>query len=278
VTERQREHQRSFYDHHYPRRAAAVREALAHPLFRSFHDRLARRLLELGAPGTDSGGPPLRVLEAGCGEGLLGSALQRVAVQRELPLAYTGTDISEAALELARESLSGDLVVGDATVVMARLPSASRDMVVAKNLLHHLKHPGELLRQASRVVGPAGRVMILEPRLGCPHVWVFNVAAFRRERYYFMGAGRNHAALRDAGLGLVHEERFSSLPYELAFVIRPSWFRRLFSTSDPRAIERVSRLDERLTETLPWLATYALWVAAPAGSGAAEPARGTNSV
>ena len=279
MTERQRDYQQTFYDRHYPKRAAAVREALDHPIFRSFHDRLAHRLFEVGVPNRDGDNRPLRVLEAGCGEGLLGSALQRAARQRGLPLAYTGTDLSEAALELAGESLSGALVVGDATEVMEQMPAASQDMVVAKNLLHHLQRPAEFLRQAARVVGPDGRVMILEPRLGCPHVWVFNVAAFRRERYYFLGARRNRAAVRDAGLRLVVDERFSLLPYELAFVIRPGWFRRLFSTSDPRAIGRVSRLDERLTQALPWLATYVLWAAAPAGEGdAAERASGTNSV
>jgi SAM-dependent methyltransferase len=263
VIEDQRDFQQTYYDRHYPKRVAAVRDQLAHPLFRSFYDRLAGRILDLAGPGHDAG--PVRVFEAGCGEGFLGSAVRRQADSRGLELAYSGADLSEAALDLARPTLGDDLTVGDATEVAAALPDASRDLVIVKNLLHHLDDPAALLREAARVVRPNGRVAIVEARLGCPQFWVFTFLAPRRERYFFKGARRNRHAVEAAGMRLVAEDRFSILPYELAFHIRYGVFRRLLGTDRPATIERVSALDDRLASALPWVTSYVVWVAAPDG-------------
>ena len=126
----------------------------------------------------------------------------------------------------------------------------------------------------ARVVAPGGRVVVVEPLLGCPHIWVFNVLAFRRERHYFSGQRRNLAAFREAGLSVVGGERFSWLPWELAFYIRPSLFRRLFSTGNPRTIRRVAAVDDWLTERLPWMAAYMIWVASPTGGDVHEDRHG----
>ena len=257
----QREYQQRYYDRHYETRAVVAREQLAHPLFRSFHDRMASRILDRleGPYGPDR---PLRVFEPGCGEGFLGSAVCRVAAERGWPVVYSGTDLSEAALELARPALGDDLVVGDATEVTASLPSDSRDLVIVKNLLHHLDEPAGLLREASRVVGADGRVAIVEARLGGPQFWVFILTAPKRERYFFKGARRNLQAVRAAGLELVHRERFSWLPYELAFHIRFRVFRRLLCTDRARTIDRISRLDDGLARVFFPVANYVIWVAA----------------
>jgi SAM-dependent methyltransferase len=278
VTEDHLEFQRTFYDRHFAKREAAVREQLAHPLFRSFNDRVAAQVLDLGLPASSTAGAPsgpkrtVRVFEPGCGDGLLGSALERAAQARGLELAYTGSDLSSAALELAGTVVSGDFRVGDGTDVADALPPASQDIVVAKNLLHHLDDPAGFLRAAARALVPGGRVIAFEPLLGCPQFLLFNVLAARREQHYFKGQRRNREAFRRAGFGSAEFRRFSWLPYELAFVIRPSLFRRLFSTANPATIRRVSDLDDRLTAKVPWLACYAVWVATPDGAGAS----GTN--
>jgi len=262
VIEDQREFQQTYYDRHYPKRVAAVRDQLKHPLFRSFYDRLAARLLDAIAdlPLGEAG---LRIFEVGCGEGFFGSAIKRTAEPRGLAIAYSGADLSQAALELAKPTLGDDLTVGDATEVMAGLPAASRDLVIVKNLLHHLDDPASLLREAARVVGPDGRVAVIEARLGCPQFWVFSGLAPRRERYFFYGARRNRAALKAAGFEMVHQQRYSVLPYELLFHIRFGIFRNLLSTDDPAFIRRVSDVDDRLTSTVPWITSYVIWIARP---------------
>ncbi len=85
----------------------------------------------------------------------------------------------------------------------------------------------------------------------------------KREKFYFYGTRRNRAAVAKAKLKLVHQERFSFLPYELFLQPRPNIMRRIFSTSDPAALERYRKLDDGLAKALPFWASYWVWVAAP---------------
>jgi SAM-dependent methyltransferase len=254
--------QRQAYENHFPKRAGVVRDQLAHPLFRSFNDRVAGLVLDAGARASVPDGP-LRVFEPGCGEALLGASIERVAAERGIDMAYTGADLSPAALDLARAAVQGDLRAGDAGEVAAGLPAGSQHVVVAKNLLHHLPDPTAFLREVSRILAPGGTVIAFEPRLGCPQFLLFNVLEFRRERHYFEGQRRNAAAFRDAGYRVLSCDLFSWLPYELLFVIRLDWFRRVFSTSDERRIARWSATDDRLAKALPWFACYAVWLGTP---------------
>jgi SAM-dependent methyltransferase len=260
--------QRAFYDRHFGKRDAAVRQQLAHPLFRSFNDRTARLAFDMGLAAAHARRPrePVRVLEVGCGEGLVADGIHRTADALGVDLAYTGLDVSASAVELARTHVEGTLLVGDGNAVLAAMEAASHDIVIGKNLLHHLDDPAAFLREAGRVVGVGGRIVIFEPNLGCPQFLLFNALAFRRERHYFKGRRRNVEAFADAGLEIVRTEQFSWLPYELAFVIRYDWFRRLFSTDKPSTIAAVSRADERLAQWLPFLACYTVWSATPTTS------------
>jgi len=246
-------YQRAAYDDHYPKMAAAVREQLAHPLLCSFYDRLAGLILDGLAPGGR------RLLEAGCGEGLLASAVRRVAAARTIDVAYTGTDLSAAGIELARSVVDGTFVEGDAVEVVAAMDAGSQDLIWAKNLLHHLEDPAEFLRQALRVVGPGGRVVVVEPRMWCPVHWV-NLMWFRQERFLFRGYRRNAAAFAAAGCEVVSATEFGWLPYELALATRFRTPRRLLSMPPGRSLDRISAADTGLTARLPDLALYVVTV------------------
>lgn len=263
MIEDQRAFQQDYYDRHYGPRTQVVLDQLAHPLWRSFHDRLAERILGNIPAGERDRPEPVRVFECGCGEGFLGSALLREASKRGLTVDYRGTDLAAAAMDLARPALGDDLIPGDAIEVAATQAPASRDLVLMKNLLHHLDDPAALLREAARVVGPGGRVAVVEARLGCPQFWVFSGLAPRRERYFFKGAKRNEDAMRVAGLRIVHREIYSWLPYELFLHIRFGIFRRLLSTDDRRTIGKISAVDDKLARALPWLSSYNVYVLAP---------------
>ena len=265
------EYQRAAYDDHYPKMAEAVRDQLAHPLLSSFYDRLARLILDALPAVPPDGGPvagaarPVRVLEAGCGEGLVGSAVHRVALARNVDVAYTGTDLSAAGVDLARSVVKGDFVHGDAVAVVAACPPASLDLIWAKNLLHHLEDPAAFLRAALRAVGPHGRVVVVEPRMWCPVHWV-NLMWFRQERFLFRGYRRTTAALAASGGRIVSTREFGWLPYELALATRFRTPRRLLSMGPGPALERISGLDDRLTARLPDLALYMVTVVAGPGS------------
>lgn len=249
------EYQRAAYDDHYPKMAAAVREELAHPLLCSFYDRLAAVILD----GLPAGGH--RLLEAGCGEGLLASAVRRVAAARGLDVAYTGTDLSEAGVELARSVVDGQFVHGDAIEILTSMEAGSQDLVWAKNLLHHLEDPAAFLREAMRVVGSEGRVVVVEPRMWCPVHWV-NLMWFRQERFLFRGYRRNAAAFAAAGARVVSTTEFGWLPYELALATRFRTPRRLLAMGPGPALDRISAVDDRLTARLPDLALYMVTVVA----------------
>jgi SAM-dependent methyltransferase len=251
-------YQRAAYDDHYPKMAGAVREQLAHPLLSSFYDRLAGLVLDAlpaSAPAR------CRLLEAGCGEGLLASAVCRVAGSRGIDVAYTGIDLSAAGIELARTVVDGTFVHGDAVDVVAGAAPASQDLVFAKNLHHHLDDPAEFLRQAMRVAGPEGRVVVVEPRMWCPVHWV-NLMWFRQERFLFSGYRRNAAAFHAAGCRILRTTEFGWLPYELLLATRFRMPRRLLSMGDGAALARVTSLDDRLTSRLPDLALYMVTVVA----------------
>lgn len=250
-------YQRAAYDDHYPKMAAAVREQLAHPLLGSFYDRLAGLILD-GLPSIDAPGPR-RLLEAGCGEGLLASAVQRVAGVRGVDVAYTGTDLSAAGIELAGSVVTGTYVEGDAIEVLAAMEPGGLDLVWAKNLLHHLEDPARFLREARRVVGPEGRVVIVEPRMWCPVHWV-NLMWFRQERYQFRGYRRTARAFAAAGGPILRTTEFGWLPYELVLATRFRTPRRLFSMGPGPAIERITAIDDGLTGRLPDLALYMVTV------------------
>ena len=256
--------QRDFYDKHFAKRAAAVEEQLKHPLLRSFNDRVATHIYDRGGVDAHTDGRgQVRLLEVGVGDGLLAVSLRSVADAKGLDLVYTGLDLSEASMELARPHVKGDLLAGDATELVTGMADNSQDIIVAKNLLHHLDDPATFLRECGRVVGPAGRVLIFEPNLTCPQFLLFCVLAPRRERYYFKGRQRNIKALAAAGLRVERMEQFGWLPYELAFVIRYPIFRRLLSTDRPATLDRTTRVDEKLARTVPFLASYCVWSAAP---------------
>ena len=249
-------YQRAVYDDHYPKMAAAVREQVAHPVLCSFYDRLGGLVLD-ALPERDSH----RVVEAGCGEGLLASAVLRVARSRGIDLAYTGVDLSAAGIDLARTAVKGDFLHGDATEVLSGMEAGSQDLIWAKNLLHHLDDPARFLRQAMRVVGPEGRVVVVEPRMWCPVHWV-NLMWFRQERFLFCGYRRNLAAF--AGCRILWTAEFGWLPYELALATRFRTIRRLLTVPAGPRLDRISALDDRLTSRLPDLALYMVTVLAGA--------------
>jgi ubiquinone/menaquinone biosynthesis C-methylase UbiE len=256
-----RQLQQEFYDAHFARRAEITRAQLAHPLLSDFYDRLADRIYDRAPAAEAEGGMPrhVKLVEFGCGEGLLAAALHRRAAARGWTLEYTGADLSSAGLEYARTVVTGELLVGDAAEVAAGLPGSSADLVVMKNLLHHIERPKDLLSQVRRVIGAHGRAVVIEASLRCPHFLPFNLLAPVREKFFFAGRRRNLKAIRDAGLKVVDHEGYSLLPFELLLVSRFDWFRRLFGTRRPGIIGRIAALDETLARRMRWLASYNVW-------------------
>ena len=99
--------------------------------------------------------PPGRVLEVGCGSGLLLQRLQDLGWWAE------GQDVDPSA-----GSFSGDgIVVHIGELNTLDLPSGSYDAIVMNHVIEHVHTPVELLRECYRLVKPGGILVITTPNI-----------------------------------------------------------------------------------------------------------------
>ena len=100
----------------------------------------------------------LRVLEIGCGLGTDGARFARAGAL------YTGVDLTEAAVGLARrrfelEGLPGEFRVADAEAL--EFEDESFDLVYSHGVLHHTPDARAAVREIRRVLSPAGRAVVM---------------------------------------------------------------------------------------------------------------------
>lgn len=136
---------------------------------RAFFDSMAGRLGHDYVPGKSWKGltaaflrllPPMAIADLGAGDGSSALLLSRSAVR------VIAVDSSERMLEVGREQAerSGiknvEFRLGD----MERVPidDASVDLAFFSQSLHHAPHPERAVREAWRILRPAGRILILD--------------------------------------------------------------------------------------------------------------------
>jgi len=100
----------------------------------------------------------LRVLEVGCGLGTDGARFARAGAL------YTGVDLTEAAVSLARrrfelEGLPGEFHVSDAESL--DFADESFDLVYSHGVLHHTPDTARAVREIRRVLRPGGRAVVM---------------------------------------------------------------------------------------------------------------------
>ncbi|HEX6190246.1 MAG TPA: class I SAM-dependent methyltransferase [Pyrinomonadaceae bacterium] len=127
----------------------------------------------------------LRVLEIGCGMGTDGAQFAKAGA------IYTGIDLTDAAVELARKrfqvsGLPGEFRVADAERL--DFPDASFDLVYSHGVLHHTPDIEAAVREIHRVLKPGGRAMVM---------------LYHRGSYNYQVGIR---VLRRAGAGLLRSE------------------------------------------------------------------------
>lgn len=117
-----------------------------------FSEPHTRPLFEAVLSGVGAG-PGVRLLDLGCGTGLL------LQLAGERGAAVTGLDVSPALLAVAAERLPDvDLHVAD--LQSPPFPDASFDVVTAVNALQFAADPRVAIAEASRVLRPGGRLGI----------------------------------------------------------------------------------------------------------------------
>jgi ubiquinone/menaquinone biosynthesis C-methylase UbiE len=100
----------------------------------------------------------LKVLEIGCGMGTDGAQFARAGAE------YTGIDLTDAAIELARQrfalsGLKGDFRVSDAERL--DFPNESFDLIYSHGVLHHTPDIEAAVREIHRVLKPGGRALVM---------------------------------------------------------------------------------------------------------------------
>jgi ubiquinone/menaquinone biosynthesis C-methylase UbiE len=140
-----------------------------------------------------AGARGLKVLEIGCGLGTDGAQFAKAGAD------YTGVDLTDAAVELARRrfelfNLTGKFQTADAEQL--NFPDESFDLVYSHGVLHHTPDTAKAIREIHRVLGPGGRAIVMLYHRNSYNYRV-NISLLRR-------AGAQ--LLRwDHGVGLVHK-------------------------------------------------------------------------
>ena len=111
---------------------------------------LVRFVRQLGAPGA--------ALDLGCGDGRLTAEL----AARDLVAA----DVSQVALERARERLPAARTVALEADEPLPLPDNAFDLVLCAETLEHVRDVQMLLSEARRVLRPGGRLAVTTPAHG----------------------------------------------------------------------------------------------------------------
>lgn len=141
-------------------------------LHQSFSERMARFLL--GVVGNMSG---KRILDAGCGTGLLGTRLEAARL--------VGIDLSPDMLAKARaRGIYAELVEGDMAGAMA--DRADRfDIVASSCALYHLADLASFFRQSARILVPGGYLLFsADPAPDSMEIAVTNPGEYAHSRRY----------------------------------------------------------------------------------------------
>lgn len=159
------------------RRFPAIVEWLQGALYRG-RARAVERVLCRG---------PGRVLDVGCGRGLLLRAF------RERGWKVEGTELSESAASFARDVL--DIPVKVAPAVALPWPDQTFDAVLMWHVLEHLPDPSAALREAARVLQPGGVIFAGAPNFGSPE------ALWTQDKWFHLDVPRHLTHLTRESLG-----------------------------------------------------------------------------
>jgi ubiquinone/menaquinone biosynthesis C-methylase UbiE/DNA-binding transcriptional ArsR family regulator len=155
-------------------------------------DAVETAILEAAGPG-----PFARLVDLGTGAGRMLTLLGPRA------RSAVGLDLSQQMLNVARNhvaeaGLTGcELRHGD--IFATRMADGAADLVVVHQVLHYLADPAQAVREAARIVGPGGRLIIVD---FAPHSLEFLREQHKHRRLGFAEPEMNRWLI-EAGLGEV---------------------------------------------------------------------------
>ena len=187
-----KERVRAFWQAH----PCGTRFADAEPDTRRFYELVEKHRYEkewhIPAAADFAGARGLRVLEIGCGLGTDGAQFAKAGAD------YTGVDLTEAAVELARKhfelfNLRGTFQTADAENLDFK--DDSFDLVYSHGVLHHTPDTARAVHEIHRVLRPGGRAVVMLYHRNSYNYRV-NIRVLRR--------GGVHLLRWESGLSFVH--------------------------------------------------------------------------
>lgn len=184
------------------------------------HRDIASRTAKLAASAAaaTANGGAARVLDVGCGTGLV---LRAVATRLPEAEVLTGVDAAPAMIEMARMRASEDsnngsrLSFEQGMAEQLPFPDASFDLVVSAVSFHHWADQAAGLAECHRVLSPGGRLVLTDL------LWLGLVPAMFRGRQHRRRArtrGEIEQLLRDAGFAPPQWHRLYALIISSAVV------------------------------------------------------------
>jgi 2-polyprenyl-6-hydroxyphenyl methylase / 3-demethylubiquinone-9 3-methyltransferase len=173
-------------------------------------------------PGAERPFTGLRILDIGCGGGILSESVARLGAQ------VTGIDITDKNLQVARMHAQWSGLEIDyrlASVEQLAAEGAQFDVVLNMEVVEHVEHLHNFLADCARLARPGG-VMVVSSINRTPAAWVMAIlGAERILRWLPRGTHHYHKLVRPAevahGLGegyrLVHETGVRVNPFTRVF-------------------------------------------------------------
>jgi SAM-dependent methyltransferase len=106
--------------------------------------------------------PPLRVADLGCGDGYLTIEASRWA-SRVIAIDRSKV-VLERARDLARRRRVRNVTWRRGEIERVPIADGAVDVAILSQALHHAQDPARALAEAARIVGPGGRVLVLDLR------------------------------------------------------------------------------------------------------------------
>jgi len=190
---------------------------------------------------------PGKVLDVGCGRGLLLDKLRRRGWEPQ------GTELSEEAATFARKRLG--LPVTTKELKECEFPDSEFDLVILWHVLEHVRSPKAMLMEINRILKPGGILLVAVPnfssweaRLGGP-AW-FHLDVPRHLNHFTTKSLRR--SLKEAGLSVVSSNFFSTEYDFFSFVqstqnklgFRHNYLYNLLRTRSAKVIDAAGKVEK----------------------------------
>lgn len=134
--------------------------------------RLFGKAIDTWIQSEDAPPPSIKVLDAGCGDGINGAVLKRLFNQRAFNCEIVGCDYNSTRLSRAQSQGYERILQAD----LLQLPFEDNEfgLILCSHVLEHIPQDEACLRELKRVLKPNGLLILAMPNEGCLMAYIRN--------------------------------------------------------------------------------------------------------